>query len=53
MLFSIEALMSFAAVFIGAEEEAAAVVLLFLVGEILEGIGDHGIGLLQADYLCV
>jgi len=39
--FSIETLMSIAAVgavFIGAEEEAAAVVLLFLVGEMLEGV---------------
>jgi len=39
--FSIEMLMSIAAigaVFIGAEEEAAAVVLLFLVGEMLEGV---------------
>ncbi|MEJ6788157.1 heavy metal translocating P-type ATPase [Brevundimonas sp. BR2-1] len=40
-LFSIEMLMSIAAVgavFIGAEEEAAAVVLLFLIGEMLEGV---------------
>ncbi|WP_279480210.1 heavy metal translocating P-type ATPase [Aureimonas sp. SK2] len=39
--FSIETLMSIAAigaVFIGAEEEAATVVLLFLVGEMLEGL---------------
>jgi Cd2+/Zn2+-exporting ATPase len=39
--FSIETLMTIAAigaVFIGAEEEAAAVVLLFLVGEMLEGL---------------
>ncbi|NDV88851.1 cadmium-translocating P-type ATPase [Aurantimonas aggregata] len=39
--FSIETLMSIAAigaVFIGAEEEAATVVLLFLVGEMLEGV---------------
>ncbi|MCO6049316.1 heavy metal translocating P-type ATPase [Mesorhizobium sp. RP14(2022)] len=39
--FSIETLMTVAAigaVFIGAEEEAATVVLLFLVGEMLEGI---------------
>ena len=39
--FSIETLMSVAAigaVFIGASEEAAVVVLLFLVGELLEGI---------------
>lgn len=39
--FSIETLMSIAAigaVFIGAEEEAAMVVLLFLVGEMLEGV---------------
>ena len=39
--FSIEMLMTIAAVgavFIGAEEEAAAVVLLFLVGEMLEGV---------------
>jgi len=39
--FSIEMLMTVAAVgaiFIGAEEEAAAVVLLFLVGEMLEGV---------------
>ncbi|HTM76787.1 MAG TPA: heavy metal translocating P-type ATPase, partial [Devosia sp.] len=39
--FSIETLMSIAAVgaiFIGATEEAAAVVFLFLVGELLEGI---------------
>ncbi|MBC8130908.1 MAG: cadmium-translocating P-type ATPase [Rhizobiaceae bacterium] len=39
--FSIETLMTIAAVgavFIGAEEEAAAVVLLFLVGEMLEGV---------------
>ncbi|GGE16366.1 ATPase [Aureimonas endophytica] len=39
--FSIEMLMSIAAigaVFIGAEEEAATVVLLFLVGEMLEGL---------------
>ena len=39
--FSIEMLMTIAAVgavFIGAEEEAAVVVLLFLVGEMLEGV---------------
>ena len=39
--FSIETLMSIAAigaVFIGATEEAATVVLLFLVGELLEGV---------------
>lgn len=39
--FSIEMLMTIAAVgavFIGAEQEAAAVVLLFLVGEMLEGV---------------
>jgi Cd2+/Zn2+-exporting ATPase len=39
--FSIEMLMTIAAVgavFIGAEEEAAAVVLLFLIGEMLEGV---------------
>jgi Cd2+/Zn2+-exporting ATPase len=39
--FSIETLMTIAAVgamFIGAEEEAAAVVLLFLIGEMLEGV---------------
>lgn len=39
--FSIETLMTIAAVgavFIGAQEEAAAVVLLFLVGEMLEGL---------------
>lgn len=39
--FSIETLMSIAAigaVFIGAAEEAAAVVLLFLIGELLEGL---------------
>ncbi|WP_062204873.1 heavy metal translocating P-type ATPase [Aureimonas sp. AU12] len=39
--FSIETLMSIAAigaVFIGAEEEAVTVVLLFLVGEMLEGV---------------
>jgi Cd2+/Zn2+-exporting ATPase len=39
--FSIETLMSIAAlgaVFIGAEEEAATVILLFLVGEMLEGV---------------
>ncbi|OHC92285.1 MAG: ATPase [Sphingomonadales bacterium RIFCSPHIGHO2_01_FULL_65_20] len=39
--FSIEMLMTIAAVgavFIGAEEEATAVVLLFLVGEMLEGV---------------
>jgi Cd2+/Zn2+-exporting ATPase len=41
MPFSIETLMSIAAigaVFIGATEEAATVVLLFLVGELLEGV---------------
>lgn len=40
-LFSIETLMTIAAVgavFIGATEEAATVVLLFLVGELLEGV---------------
>lgn len=39
--FSIEMLMTIAAVgavFIGAQEEAAVVVLLFLVGEMLEGV---------------
>ena len=39
--FSIETLMTIAAigaVFIGASEEAAAVVLLFLIGELLEGV---------------
>ncbi|WP_244487605.1 heavy metal translocating P-type ATPase, partial [Aureimonas sp. Leaf460] len=39
--FSIETLMTIAAVgamFIGAEEEAAAVLLLFLIGEMLEGV---------------
>ncbi len=39
--FSIEMLMTIAAVgavFIGAEEEAAAVVVLFLIGELLEGV---------------
>ncbi|OHV80552.1 heavy metal translocating P-type ATPase [Ensifer sp. LCM 4579] len=39
--FSIEMLMSIAAigaVFLGATEEAAAVVLLFLIGELLEGV---------------
>ncbi len=39
--FSIEMLMTIAAVgamFIGATEEAAAVVFLFLVGELLEGV---------------
>lgn len=40
-LFSIEMLMTIAAVgavFIGAAEEAAAVVVLFLIGELLEGV---------------
>lgn len=43
--FSIEMLMTIAAVgavFIGAAEEAAAVVLLFLVGEMLEGVAAGG-----------
>ena len=42
--FSIEMLMTIAAVgavFIGATEEAAMVVLLFLIGELLEGVCPH------------
>lgn len=43
--FSIETLMTIAAVgavFIGATEEAATVVVLFLVGELLEGVATRG-----------
>lgn len=43
--FSIEMLMTTAAagaVFIGATEEAATVVFLFLIGELLEGVGEPG-----------